>query len=180
MAMHPIQALLREWDATLAALAAILFAIFVGSSDRSLEVPAGAVYGAVTVGATVGGMAFVASRWLNDRLSKDEYGTLVLAFDPDESMTQRPYRIMTSVGFLTALYGVLLAVTLEEFSRSVTVALYAILLGLVVYCILGSFSLISTTYRHQQRASLLRAMKEDAEREDRLRKKKQNDGGRES
>jgi len=54
---------------------------------------------------------------VSDRLSKDEYGTLIVAFDPDESQTQRPYVIMALVGFITGLLAILLAVTVNEFPR---------------------------------------------------------------
>jgi hypothetical protein len=178
--LRGLRLLVLEWDATTSAVAAIAFWWLTGLSDRPLDVPGPPIYAAVTIGATLGAAAFVTGRWISDRLAKDEYGTVIVAFDPDESMTQRPYFLVTIAGFSTALYGIFLATTLGEFSRSIGVILYGLLVGLCCYCLLGSISLAILTRRHQRRASVIRSLKEaDARRRrlaDRERKDRESDG----
>jgi cyanate permease len=160
---------LQEWDATLSVIAAAVFWVVVGTSSRPLEPSQSLFITAVTIGVTIGSGAFVAGRWVSDRLSKDEYGTLIVAFDPDESQTQRPYFIMALAGFITALLGILLAVTVDEFPRFLATIFYGLEFALVIYCVLGSISLVIISRRHQRRAAILRAMKEEAAREQRRR-----------
>jgi len=161
--------LLQEWDTTLSIIAAAIFWVAVGTSSRPLEPAQSLFVAAATMGVTIGAGAFVAGRWVSDRLSKDEYGALIVAFDPDESQTQRPYVIMALAGFITALLGILLAITVDEFPRLLATALYGLEFALIIYCVLGSMSLVIISRRHQRRAAILRAMKEEAARERRRR-----------
>jgi hypothetical protein len=169
---------LHHWDALVSLLATVGFWLVMGLSSRPIggEV-IGLLAAAISLGSASSAAAFVAGRWVSDRLSKDEYGTLILAIDPRESRVQRPYLIVTYVGLGTAALGVFLAVTLGEFPRSITVFLYGALFGLSLYCLLGLASLVRITTRHQSRAAVLRAHKEQEERERRLRRVQQEKRG---
>jgi hypothetical protein len=160
----------REWDAMLSVLAVSVFWMVTATSSRALEPVQSLFAAAVALGATVGFSAFVTGRWVSDRLAKDEYGTVIVAFDPDESETQRPYFIMSLTGLVTAAFGIFMAIVAGELSRPLAVTLYGVMLGLASYCVLGSISLVTISRRHQKRASILRAMKEDAAREERKRR----------
>jgi uncharacterized membrane protein len=155
----------QEWDAFGAIAATIVFWIAVGLSSRPLESSAGLILAAISLGAALGGAAFVAGRWVSDRLSRDEYGELILAIDPYESRVQRPYQMVAYAGLGTSGLGILVVVTLGEFPRAVSVFLYGLLLGLSCYCVLGTITLIGITKRHQRRAAILRATKESEARE---------------
>jgi len=156
-------------------VAAACFWVVVGVSSRPLEPAHSLVAAAAALGATVGLGAFVTGRWLSDRLSKDEYGTLIIAFDPDESKTQHPYIVMSITGLITATFSIVLAVTGDELPRSLGVLAYGLVFGLAIYCALGSISLVMISRRHQRRASVLRALKEDAAREERRRRRHEPD-----
>ncbi len=174
-AMRRLGTVLRqEWDATLSAIAALVFWVAVGASSRPLEPAQSLFVAAATTGVAIGSVAFVAGRWVSDRLSKDEYGTLIVAFDPDESRTQHPYFVMTLAGFVTAILGAILAVTIDELPRFLAIVLYGLEFALVIYCLLGSISLAIISRRHQRRAAILRAMKEEEARERRRRQGEAN------
>lgn len=166
-----IRGVLHEWDATLSVAAAVICAVILFGSDRVLD-PMQAPFAALAaMGAATGSAAFVAGRWISDRLSKDEYGAVIAAFDPTEKQTQRPYFVMSLVGLFTALTGILLAVSSRELPVGIGKASYSVALGLALYCVLGSVSLVIVSRRHQMRATVLRALKEDAARTERERKR---------
>jgi hypothetical protein len=156
----------------------MIFWAIVGASRRPLEAAAGPILASISLGSALGGAAFVTGRWVSDRLSKDEYGELILAIDPHEARVQAPYQIVTYAGLVTAVFGIFLAVTQDEFPRSIAVFLYGLQFGLSLYCVLGTISLVRITKRHQRRAAVLRALKEQEAREGRIAKlksdKKQN------
>lgn len=167
--MRVLSTLWLEWDATISVLAGLVTWAFIVASDRPLEPSQPLFAGLVGLGGTVGLGAFVTGRWISDRLAKDEFGAMMAAIDPDESVTQRPYVIMALAGLVCAAVGLTLAVTSSELTRPVAAVTYAAALTCGSYCILGTMSLVVTTRRHQKRAALLRAMKEAAAREKRLR-----------
>lgn len=160
----------QEWDASLAFLAFVAFLILAGASDRPLEVESAPFAGAVALGSAVAAAAFVTGRWTDDKLSRDEYGEIIVAIDPDMSRVQWPYRVVTYAGLATAMLGVLLLVTLNEFPRALTVFLYGSLFGLASYSLLGTLSLVHITLRHKAQAAMLRSLKEREAREVRIRK----------
>lgn len=166
-----LQRVRRNWDAALAVAACATFWIFAGLSDRPLEPAGPAIFASIALGSTIGIGSHVAARWIDDRLAKDEYGELIDAIDPDQSRLQRPYLIMAYAGLTTSILGIILAVTLNEFPRFASVFLYGILLGLALYCILGTMTLVGITRRHQRRAGMLRSIKEQEAREHRIAKR---------
>ncbi len=172
-----LQRVRQNWDAALALAACVAFWFFAGTSDRQLEPASTGIFGAIALGSTIGIGSLVGARWIDDRISKDEYRAVIHAIDPDQSRLQRPYLIMAFAGLVTSLLGIFLAITLDEFPRAASVFLYGVLVGLACYCLFGTMTLAIITKRHQRRAGILNAIKEHEARERRIaeREKKQGD-----
>ncbi|WP_032380061.1 hypothetical protein [Rhodococcoides fascians] len=154
------KSLRNEWDATLAVLCALTFALFIIPSTRSLVDARTYLIASITTGVTVATGWLVAMRWLSDLFHKTEYGEIVRAIDFDERRASRPYWIVIVSGYTLALLSIFTIIAYNNLPRFVLSVLLSLILGATVYCILGSISLGRVTRRHQARASRVKAIKE--------------------
>ncbi len=156
--------LLNEWDAALAVLCGITFAVFVIPSTRELIDARPYLIGSATTCATIAASWTIGMRWLSDFLHKTEYGELVRTVDINERRASKPYWIVMITGYALALLSIFTIVLYETLSRVVVAILLSVILGGTIYCILGSISLGRVTRRHQARASRVKAIKEESMR----------------
>lgn len=108
---------------------------------------------------------WVAGRWAADRIRNDEFGELVRIIDPQERAAQLPYLVIFSValsGAAAALGGAALLGTLD--SALEQAAICSVVLMLVVWTFLGTFSLGRLSFRQQRQQAELRSLKEQIER----------------
>ncbi|MEU2004493.1 hypothetical protein ABZ518_24280 [Rhodococcus sp. NPDC019616] len=125
----------------------------------------------VAAGCAVGATTLVGNRWITDMLSKDEYGVLIRSIDSSESNVRKPYEIVAAVGFSTAGLSLFVFLIYKAIPPNLLVVLASILVGLGMYSILGSLTLIRITRRHSARAARIRALKEKNARDQRMRRR---------
>lgn len=167
-----MQAIKHHWDALLAGLFGVLFWIFAGLSDDPMVNASKLLIVAIPMGVAIGTAAFVTGRWVDDRLTKDEYAQLILHFDENQSNLRRPYTIVALSGFALTVTSTLLYVSYRQFPRPFEVIFYGLGLALGLYSVLSSISIVFITLGHQRRAAKVRSIKERAARESRLKREK--------
>ncbi|RAL30969.1 hypothetical protein CVN56_30630 [Rhodococcus sp. AQ5-07] len=158
-------ALKRNWDLCVSAILATTFCITSILRGEKLDGVGPILIAGMAVGAAIGATTLVASRWVTDMLTKDEYGELIRMIDSSESNVRRPYEIVATAAFLTASLSILVFVIHRAISENFLILLMAMLLGIGMYSFLGSITLIRITRRHSARAARIRSLKERNARE---------------
>ena len=117
-----------------------------------------------SMGLVLSGAAGVMSQWLSDRLDGD-YGRLLRELDPDEAAAQAPFWIIIGVGIIATAWCILAAILIGGIGSKVLRAVLAAgATGLVVWSVLGLFSLAILRSRHQRNIARLRSLRERIER----------------
>jgi hypothetical protein len=151
------------WDLLLAVSIAAIFFISWIVSDRFAG---GRAYliGAVPFVFTFATTAWLAGRWLSDRFKEGDYGELLRMVDPDEFEMGYPYQLIAMVGFAGTAWCILAAIIIDGVTnRYIQGTIYAVAVGFVTWSLAGVISLARISFRHQQRAARMRAMKEELE-----------------
>jgi hypothetical protein len=108
--------------------------------------------------------AWLAGRWISDRFKDSDYGELLRMVDPDEFALGYPYQLIAMVGFVGTAWCLLGAIIIDGVTnRYVQGAIYAVAVGFVTWSLVGVISLARMSFRHQQRAARMRAMREELE-----------------
>lgn len=169
-------ALTRNWDLCVSVLLAISFCVTSLIRGEELKGIGPILIAGVAAGVAIGTTTLVASRWVTDLLTKGEYGELVRAIDWDESKVRHPYEIVSTTSFSMAGLSVVNIIIYQAIPSNLLIISTSILLGLGMYAILGSITLIRITRRHSSRAAKIRSIKEKNVRDQRMRKwNKEND-----
>ena len=151
------------WDLLLAVSIAVIFFVSWVISDRFTGGKAYLI-GAVPFIFGFATTAWLAGRWISDRFKDSDYGELLRIVDPDEFALGYPYQLIAMVGFIGTGWCILAAIIIDGVTnRYVQGAIYAIALGFVTWSLIGVISLARISFRHQQRAARMRAMREELE-----------------
>lgn len=118
----------------------------------------------------VAGLAWNMGRQSSDRIRESDFGELVRMVDPDESAFHLPYLVVTYVALLSGVWTSVVAVATDGInSRGLKALLYGGVAFWFVWALLGLFSLIRLTRRHDRNAAEVRSIKESNEAEERAR-----------
>lgn len=168
---RPGNFLTRNWDLLVSVVVSAAFGISAWIRDEELKALGAVLASGIGGGVAIGAAALVMSRWMSDSLAKDEYGELIRMVDESETRVRRPYEIVAFTSFLTSLGCLVTVLFYDAVPAKLVVCVSTLLLGLGLYSILGAFTLIRITRRHQARAARIRALKERNQREQRRRKR---------
>lgn len=152
------------WDFFVALAAAVVVLVLLLTTERELIAAGTISAAAIPFGMTACAANIISLRWVSDRLRGTAYGQIVRYGDSDESVVSLPYWIVALAGALTSIVGIVGYATDGELPRTATAALFATLLGLGAYTVLGTLSLFRMSIDHQRRSARLQSIQEDAER----------------
>ncbi len=116
----------------------------------------------------VAGLSWNMGRQASDRIRETDFGELVRMVDPEESAFHLPYLVVTYVALISSVWTTVVAVLTDGIqSRGVKALLYGGVAFWFVWALLGLFSLIRLTRRHDRNAARVRSIKESHEAEQR-------------
>ncbi|GAB20709.1 hypothetical protein GOEFS_124_00410 [Gordonia effusa NBRC 100432] len=162
--------LLHQWDLCAALLTSAAFLVSCLVTRRELVNLDGILVAGVAGGITIGVGAFVVMRNLGELLGREDYGELVRLPDPDESRSQRPFAIVTIVALVTSASSLITFIVYRPLSETLMYFILALILGLALYSILGTITLVGIYRRHTRRVALLRRIRDDNKLRDRGRR----------
>ncbi len=154
-----------SWDLLTASLAAVAFGIAWLFID---ELRGGTLYlwPLLATSFGVAGLAWNMGRQASDRIRESDVGELVRMVDPEESAFHLPYLVVTYVALLSGIWTTIVAVVTDGIEgRGFKALLYGGVAFWFVWAVLGLFSLIRLTRRHDRNAAKVRSFKEAHESE---------------
>jgi hypothetical protein len=158
-----------SWDLLAASIVAAAFGI---SWLKIEQLRGGTLYLWPLLAASFGvaGFAWNMGRQSSDRIRESDFGELVRMVDPDESAFHLPYLVVTYVALISGVWTTVLAVATDGIdSRGLKALLYGGVAFWFAWALLGLFSLIRLTRRHDRNAARVRSIKESHEAEERAR-----------
>ena len=151
-----------HWDLWIAIAMGVAFAAIVALGDDFHSNRALLLAG-VPANVAIGTAAWLAGRWVADRLRTEVYGELLRVIDPREEAISLPYQIVAIVALLGAVLCGLVGAMATWLSGWSAVMLNSAALLLTAWATIGLGSLMMLTFRHQRRIAEVQSLKEQAE-----------------
>lgn len=171
--LHTVWRTLNAWDFWLAFLVSAAVAVALVITSHPIKDSASYAPAMIAGGAALATFAFVALRWLTDRLKDSAYGELIRSHDHDETELAMPYWLVGFSGLATVLVGVAGLVVSGGLPKPALITYWALGAFIGVYTALGSLSIASLTIWHQRKHGQIQSDREALYRE--VRKRRRND-----
>lgn len=153
---------LWHWDLWLAVAGSGVFLVLAFAADDFRGSQAILIAG-VPTGVAIAAAAWIAGRWVADRLRTEVYGELVRLVDPSEDAASLPYQTVSIVALLAAIACGVAAGIVSGLGHGASIAVHGVALLLSFWAVAGLVSLIGLTFRHQRRIAEIQSLQEEVE-----------------